>query len=282
MFSYFSHGLIRKYIIVFGSLFDDLTVQRYDNNGNHIQTIPVPLAYGPKQKFMVRLDTDPNLDRKIAISLPRMGFELQGITYDSTRKLNTVQKNSKASGTDNTVLKTQYMPVPYNFDIQLSIFVKNADDGTQIVEQILPYFRPEWGTTVNVVPEMGLSMDVPVVLTGLNIEDNYEGDFDTRRALIWNLNFTMKGYLYGPTSTSGVITRTQIDFHANTGLSTPRSSRVVLVPGLLANGAPTTNSAASINRNLIKSTDDYGFASNTFFYTDGLIYNPTIGADEKP
>jgi len=280
MFGYFSHGLIRKYIIVFGSLFDDITIQRYDNSGNHIQTLPVPLAYGPKQKFLVRLAADPDFEKKIGISLPRMGFEIQGISYDPSRKLNTIQKNSKVSGTDNTVLKTQYVPVPYNFDIQLSIFVKNADDGTQIIEQILPYFRPEWGTTINVIPEMGLSMDVPIILTGLNIEDNYEGDFDTRRALVWNLNFTMKAYLYGPTSTSGVITRTQIDFHANTHPLTPRSSRVVLVPGLLANGSPTTNSAASINRNLIKVTDDYGFASNTFFYTDGLSYNPKTGVDE--
>lgn len=282
MFSWFSHGLIRKYIIVFGSLFDDITVQRYDNDNNHVQTLPVPLAYGPKQKFLVRLEADPNLDRQVAISLPRMGFEIQGISYDPTRKLNTVTKNVKTASADNTVLKTQYTPVPYNIEIQLSIFVKNAEDGTQIIEQILPYFRPEWGTTVNVIPEMSLSMDVPIVLNSVSFEDTYEGDYLTRRALIWNLNFTMKAYLYGPTSTSGVITRTQIDFHANTALTTPRSSRIVIVPGLLANGAPTTNSAASIDRSLIKATDDYGFASNTFFYTDGFVYNPTTGSDEKP
>lgn len=280
MFGWFTHGLIRKYIIVFGSLFDDITVQRYDNDGNHVQTLPVPLAYGPKQKFLVRLQDDPNFDKKIAISLPRMGFEIQGITYDSVRKLNTVTKNIKISDSDPTVLKTQYTPVPYNIEVQLSIFVKNADDGTQIIEQILPYFRPEWGTTVNVIPELNLSMDVPIILNSVSFEDTYEGDFQIRRALIWNLNFTMKTYLYGPTTTQGVITRTQIDFHANTALLTPRSSRIVLNPGLLANGAPTTNSAASISRQLIKATDDYGFASNTFFFTDGFRYNPTTGSDE--
>lgn len=281
MFGWFSHNLIRKYIIVFGSLFDDITIQRYDNSGTHIQTLPVPLAYGPKQKFLVRLEGDPNLDRKVALSLPRMGFEIVGMSYDPTRKLNTVQKNIKTSDSDTTVLKTQYTPVPYNIEIQLAIMVKNADDGTQIIEQILPYFRPEWGTTINVIPEMNLSMDVPIILNSVSFEDTYEGDFQTRRALIWNLNFTIKGYLYGPTSTSGVITRTQIDFHANTAPFTPRSSRVVLVPGLLENGAPTSNSAASISRHLIEATDDYGFASNTFFYTDGFVYNPVTGNDES-
>jgi hypothetical protein len=118
-------------------------------------------------------------------------------------------------------------------------------------------------------------------LNSVDIEDSYEGDFLSRRALIWNLNFTMKGYLYGPTSTSGVITRAQIDLHPNTAITTSRTSRIVTVPGLLANGTPTTNSAASIDRRLIKSTDDYGFASNTFFYNDGLKYNPVTGRDEK-
>ena len=280
MFSWFTHGLIRKYIIVFGSLFDDITVQRYDNSGNHVQTLPVPLAYGPKQKFLVRLEDDPNFDKKVAISLPRMGFEIQGIAYDTVRKLNTVTKNIKTSSSDPTVLKTQYTPVPYNIEVQLSIFVKNADDGTQIIEQILPYFRPEWGTTVNVIPEMDLSMDVPIILNSISFEDTYEGDFDTRRALIYNLNFSMKAYIYGPVANQGVIKRTRIDFHANTAPLTPRSSRIVLVPSLLANGSPTTNSASSISRHLIEATDDYGFASNTFFFTDGFRYNPITGSDE--
>lgn len=267
-------------MILFGSYFDDITVQRYNSANTRIQTLGVPLAYGPKQKFLVRLATDPQLDRDVAIQLPRMGFELQNIAYDPTRKLNSTQKNFYVSGSDNTVNKTQYTPVPYNFDFLLSIFVKNADDGTQIIEQILPYFKPEWNSTVNLIPEMGISMDIPTILNSVDIEDSYEGDFLSRRALIWNLNFTMKGYLYGPTSTSGVITRAQVDLHPNTAITTSRTSRVVIVPGLLPNGQPTTNSAASIDRNLIKSTDDYGFASNTFFFNDGKRYNPQNGRDE--
>ena len=282
MFSYFRHQTIRRYIALFGSYFDDITVQRYDRNGNHIQTLGVPIAYGPKQKWLVRLDADANLDRDIAVQVPRMGFELTSISYDPERKLNTTQKNFYVSSSDNTVNKTQYVPIPYNIDIILSIYVKNAEDGTQIVEQILPYFRPEWNNSVNLIPEMNIAMDVPTILNSVDIEDTYESDFLNRRALIWNMNFTMKGYLFGPVSTSGVITRTQIDFHANTDISnSARVARVVTVPGLLANGSTTTNSSASISRNLIKSTDDYGFASNTFFYNDGLKYNPVTGRDEK-
>ena len=277
MFGYFSHGLIRKYVIVFGSMFNDLTIQRY-NGATRVQTLAVPIAYGPKQKFLVRLETDPNLDREIAISLPRLGFELTGISYDPIRKLNSTQKNSYVFS-DKTLLKTQYTPVPYNIDFTLSIMVKNADDGTQILEQILPYFKPEWNIAVNLVPEMNISMDIPTVLNSVSLQDAYDADFMSRRVLMWDLSFTMKGYLYGPISNSGVITRTQVDLYANTASDTPRSSRLVVVPGLLANNAPTTNSAASISRNLIDADDDYGFASNTFFFLDGLRYDPVSGGD---
>lgn len=211
MFGYFSHGLIRKYVIVFGSMFNDLTVQR-NSGSSRIQTLAVPIAYGPKQKFLVRLDTDPNLDREIAISLPRIGFELSGISYDSNRKLNSAQKNTY-DHTDKNFRKTQYTPVPYNIDFTMSIFVKNADDGTQILEQILPYFKPEWNMSVNLVPEMNIKMDIPTVLNSVDLEDTYDGDFQTRRAIIWNLNFTMKGYLYGPVSNQGVIKRISVDIY---------------------------------------------------------------------
>ena len=211
MFGYFSHGIIRKHVIVFGSMFNDITIER-KNAGTRVQTLAVPIAYGPKQKFLVRLETDPNLDREIAISLPRIGFELSGISYDSNRKLNSAQKNTY-DHTDKNFRKTQYTPVPYNIDFTMSIFVKNADDGTQILEQILPYFKPEWNMSVNLVPEMNIKMDIPTVLNSVDLEDTYDGDFQTRRAIIWNLNFTMKGYLYGPVSNQGVIKRIAVDIY---------------------------------------------------------------------
>ena len=280
MLGFFKHDTIRNSVIIFGSLFDDITVQRYDNNITHTQTLPVPIAYGPKMKFLVRLDTDPNLDRKIAISVPRIGFEITGLLYDSSRKLNTSIKDSYILA-DNTSVLTQYVPVPYNIDFSLSIFVKNADDGTQILEQILPYFRPEWSVTANMIPQMHIVKDIPIILNSVGFADGYDGDFLNRRALTWDLSFTMKTYLYGPVTTSGIITRAQIDFHPDIALNTARTSRIVVVPGLQANGAPTTNSAASIDRSLINADDDYGFAANTFFYSDGFVYNPVTGRDEK-
>jgi len=264
MFGYFSHGIIRKHVIVFGSMFNDITIER-KNAGTRVQTLAVPIAYGPKQKFLVRLEADPNLDREIAMSLPRLGFELAGITYDPSRKLNSTQKNSYVFS-DKTLLRTQYTPVPYNMDFILSIMVKNADDGTQILEQILPYFKPEWNISVNLIPEMKIAMDVPTILNSVSLQDTYDGDFQTRRALIWDLNFTMKGYLYGPVSSQGIITRTSSNFYADTTLGTEKSSQLVLVPGLQSDGTSTANSAASIHRDLIDADDDYGFAANTFFF----------------
>ena len=184
MFGYFSHGIIRKHVIVFGSMFNDITIER-KSAGTRVQTLAVPIAYGPKQKFLVRLDADPNLDREIAISLPRLGFELTGISYDPSRKLNSTQKNSYVFS-DKTLLRTQYTPVPYNIDFVLSIMVKNADDGTQILEQILPYFKPEWNISVNLIPEMNITMDIPTVLGSVSLQDAYDGAFQTRRALIWD------------------------------------------------------------------------------------------------
>mgnify|MGYP001158142792 FL=1 len=264
MFGYFSHGIIRKHVIVFGSMFNDITIER-KNAGTRVQTLAVPIAYGPKQKFLVRLEADPNLDREIAMSLPRLGFELAGITYDPSRKLNSTQKNSYVFS-DKTLLRTQYTPVPYNIDFILSIMVKNADDGTQILEQILPYFKPEWNISVNLIPEMKIAMDVPTILNSVSLQDTYDGDFQTRRALIWDLNFTMKGYLYGPVSSQGIITRTSSNFYADTTLGTEKSSQLVLIPGLQSDGTSTANSAASIHRDLIDADDDYGFAANTFFF----------------
>jgi len=282
MFEYFNHGTMRRMVIVFGSMFNDINVQRYDNNGNRIQTLAVPLAYGPKQKFLVRLDTDPNLDREVAISLPRMGFELTGITYDGTRKLNTTRKNTNVSTTDDTVNLSQYTPVPYNLDFVLSIFVKNADDGTQILEQILPYFKPEWNIEVNMISSMNIKMDIPTILNSVSFQDVYDGDYQSRRSIIWDLNFTMKSYFYGPVNTSGVITRSQIDIRPEIALDTPRVERLTLVPGLLANGSPTTDSSLSVDRNQINSGDDFGFAEDIFEFQDGKVFNPVTGQDELP
>ena len=259
----FYFGTIRKYVIAFGNLFNDIYVQRLDSNGNRIQTLAVPLAYGPKEKWLVRLVQDPNLDADVAITLPRMGFEITSLTYASQRKLSSTIKNSRLKTSDLDRVETQFVPVPYDINILLSIFVRNADDGAQIVEQIVPYFRPEFVTNVRLIPEMGIVSDTPVVLQDVSIEDTYEGDFDTRRALIYNMNFSMKAYFYGPVSNSGVIKRTIIPIAVDTAADAPFLEKITVTPSQFANGAPLTspsaNSALSVNLDQISANSDFGF-----------------------
>ena len=259
----FYHESIRKYIIVFGNMFNGIYVQRFNNAGTRIQNIKVPIAYGPKQKFLTRLYQDPNLDKDVAISLPRMGFEMTGITYAANRKTTGLYKNVTVNTSDKSKVKSQYQPVPYDFNITLSVFVRNADDGAQIVEQILPYFQPEWTNNVKLIPSMNITLDVPTVLQSTTLEDTYEGDFESRRALIYNLDFLMKGYVFGPVTNSGIIKRTIIDFAPNMPES-PVEERVKLTPGLLANGQPTTNSLASVAIGNISANDNYGIAEDFF------------------
>jgi len=264
------HSIIRKYIIMFGTMFNDIDVQRFNTAGERIQTLRVPIAYGPKEKFLVRLAQDPNFDKDVAISLPRMSFEITSMLYNSTRKLPSTQKNVYTY-TDKDQLKYQYTPVPFDINIALSVFVKNADDGVQILESILPFFTPEWTNSVNLIPELKLKMDVPVVFNDISTEDTYEGDFATRRALIHTLNFTVKGYLFGPVRTQGVIKRAIATTNIETtdGSSSAISSILTATPGLTANGTPTSDSTITLPPEQIDSTDDYGFIEDQQFFGGG-------------
>ena len=193
----FHHNTLRKYVILFGTVFNNIYVTRQNAGGETVQTIKVPLSYGPKEKYLASLEGNPNLDNKVAVTVPRISFEMTTFQYDPERKLNTLNRKVKNN-------KSQYQPVPYNISFQMSILVKNAEDGTKIVEQILPYFTPEWTASVHLVPDMEDDpWDIPIILNDISSEDTYEGNFETRRAIIWTLNFTMKGYLFGPTKQIG-------------------------------------------------------------------------------
>jgi len=287
--SQFYHQSLRKYVIMFGNMFNDIVVKQYNRDGTTASAIMVPIAYGPKEKFLVRTQQDPNLDQQISIQLPRLAFEMTTLNYDGTRRFNSKGKNIVVTA-DSNKADYQHMPVPYDMTFNLYAYVRNADDGAQILEQIVPYFGPEWTNTVKVIPGMNLTIDIPTVLNTVSIEDTYDGSFENRRAIIYTLDFTVKGYFYGPVRRQGLIKRAQVDFGvvANSAgkitlddvARTGRSSRVVITPGLLANGSPTTNSAASIPYTLIAANSNFGFASNTFFFTDGLKYNPRTGNDE--
>jgi hypothetical protein len=263
----FYHETIRNIIVGFGTLFNDIHVVRKNNSGVVTQSMKVPLAYGPKQKWLARLDQDAGLDSKVAITLPRMGFEIQNLTYDPARKLNRVQKfkKVKASASNSNKLDTQFMPVPYNLNIQLYAMAKNSDDALQMVEQILPYFQPDYTLTIKDMPEMGVARDIPIVLNSINYEDNYQGDYAERRAIMYTLDFTTKFYLYGPVTSSKVIKTVQVDQYTDLpDVSPTREQRYTATPN------PTSADA----------DDDFGFNETTSFYEDAKNYDTETGEDK--
>ena len=215
---YFYNESFRKTIIAFGSLFNDIAITRKNSAGTEVHTLKVPLAYGPKQKFITRLEQDPGDNQAIAMTLPRIGFEIAGFAYDPVRKLNRIIKKKIVSTEADKKLQqmsVQYTPVPYDVGFELFVMTKNSDDGIQIVEQILPYFQPEYTVSIKEVPEMDTIRDVPVVLNSISYEDTYAGDFTERRAIIYTLNFTAKAYVYGPVTTAKPITKVQVDTYDN-------------------------------------------------------------------
>jgi len=211
----FYHGIIRKTIVSFGSLFSDIYIDRKQGDsvtGETLQRLQIPLAYAPKEKWIVRLDSDPNLENHTYVSLPRMSFEITGYQYDAVRKTNRMQKIT--CGDSSTAMSYMYSPVPYNIDISLYILTKTQEDAMQIIEQILPTFTPEYTLSINVVPEMNVKQDVPVILNSITVQDDYEGDFQTRRFVTHTLTFTLKTNLYGAVSGQGVIS----EVNANIGV----------------------------------------------------------------
>lgn len=264
------HGILRKYVIMFGNMFNDIDVVRYNNAGTAVQTIRVPIAYGPREKFLARLRADPNLDRDVAIQLPRLAFEMTNVTYAPERGLNKLQRNVGIRTGDNDTLRSVRTPTPYDIDFTLHGMFANQEDAVQVVEQILPFFRPEWTHTLTLVPEVGDKYDVPTLLKDMTIEDTYEADFQTRRAILYTFNFTVKGYLFGPTTNKGVIKRTIIDLSANSVVGVPNNVRLDINPGLLANGSPTTNATASIATTSISANSDYGYTFEKDDYFDGV------------
>lgn len=272
MFTQFYFDLIRKYIILFGTLFNNIHISRTDSAGNITMLERVPLSYGPRDKMLARVTQDPNIDRPTATyPLPMISFEMDGFDYDSSRKLQTIVRMAYNNPNDSTQRNNQWMPVPYNIRFKLSILCKNAEDGTKIVEQILPYFTPDWTVTAILIPEMNIKHDIPVILTNVQLDDVYDGDFKERRSMVWTLEFLLKGYLYGPVKTTKVIKYADVNFHIPQDIenyaNTPISAAVNIQPGLTANGQPTSNSSLSVPVDQILATDDFGFVTNITEYS---------------
>ena len=262
----FYHETIRNIVIAFGTMFNDIQLIRKDNSGTITQTMKVPLAYGPREKFLVRLREDADLTKQVAITLPRIGFEIKNLAYDSARKMSRVQRFKKVKGANTKQLDTQYMPVPYNLEFELYVMAKQSDDALQIVEQILPYFQPDYALTINDMADMGITRDIPIVLGNIGYEDSYDGEFTTRRALVYTLSFTTKFYLYGPVTSAKVIKTVQVDQYTDLPDKSPkREQRYKVTP------SPSTADA----------DDDFGFNETVSFYQDAQGYNSETGEDDN-
>ena len=210
MFGHFYNNSVRKLVVGFGTLFNEIDVKRYNADDTVKETLRVPLGYGPKEKFLVRLRQPASIDDdvKVRMTAPRLGFELTGFAYDPTRKRNTLSKRITTGAADGvSSVRKNFAEVPYTFDFSLSVFVRHMDDGLQIIEQILPYFTPEFTVTLN-LNALAQKIDVPIVLTSVTNTAEYDGDFDSGRLINFDLNFTAKSYVYGPIKDSKIITQT--------------------------------------------------------------------------
>ena len=264
--SHFYNEGMRKLTIAFGQLFNNIIVQNKNSTGAITKRFKVPLAYAPKVKFLVRLDEQSNLEnRQFATTLPRLGFEITGLSFDPSRKLNKMNKTIKVKeNEDGKVNYYNYTPVPYNINFSLYSFTATAENGLMIIEQILPWFQPEYTVTMKVIPEMDITRDIPIILNSVNYEDSYNGEFTQRRAVIYTLNFTAKTYLYGPMNNSKVIKKVQDDLYSDIDTSNKaREERITVVPN------PTTADA----------DDDFGFTTTIDFFADSKKFDPSTGSD---
>lgn len=203
------HGIIKKAIVAFGRMFSEIQIERTDEAGATLQTLNVPIAYGPKEKWLVRLEQDPNLETNVNTILPRMSFEIVGLTYDGSRKSNKMTKIASYNLQTDT-LKTQFSPVPYNLDIELNLLTKTTEDALAVVEQIAPIFTPDYTLSINAIPDLNIVNDVPIILNGISFQDSYDGDFQSRREIVYTFNFTMKVNIFGSITSSGIIKKANV------------------------------------------------------------------------
>ena len=261
--NYFYHQNIRKTIIAFGNLFNSISIKHEDGDGNDYSEVRVPLAYGPTQKFLARLDQQSNLNKPVAITLPRMSFEMNSLKYDAARKTSVAQTYK---ATSENGIKKVYLPVPYNIGFELNIMAKLNDDVLQIIEQILPFFQPAFTVTIDMVDIIGENKDIPIILDDISFRDDYEGDFSTRRILLYTLQFTAKTYLFGPISDSvdGLIRKVQVDMYSSTDVQTARREMRYTVTPDPIDADPE---------------DDFGFNESWEFLPDSKVYSPVKRID---
>jgi len=276
--TYFYHEIIRKTVISFGTLFNDVHVRHQDASGKDISEMKVPVSYGPRQKFLARIQQQPDLNKATQISLPRMSFEVNNITYDPSRKTGVTQTFKVKDGKQ---VKKVFMPVPYNLGFELNILTKLQDDSLQILEQVLPFFQPGFTLTIDLVNSIGEKRDVPMVLDSINFTDDYEGNFETRRALIYTLNFTAKTFMFGPVadSTDGLIRKVQLDYYTDTNTRTASREMRYTVAAKAKKDYNEDTVIDQYDDPLIPPGDDFGFTETSTFFGDGKDFSPTRKVD---
>ena len=303
------HETIRKYVAVFGTLFNDINIQRRNSAGVITEQVKVPIAYEARDKLILRTRAGV-ADGSVAATLPRMGFVMNGITYDGTRKLNTVGQVFAANTASSSNLLKQYNPVPYNFDFVLTAMVDSSEDGAQIFEQIVPFFTPEFAVSVNLIPSMNLKPDISIILNGTTVEDSYEGELTVRREIIWGFNFVMKGYIY-PDIKSGTVTKEVIvnlrtpadeaevpeyiiledstDFTTNYLLLDADAGSPTATGNMkfITETSSTSSGAAGIKSRVtvspgpgdVTANDDFGYTQTEEYFNDNIDTNLTTGLD---
>ena len=257
---------IRKTVVAFGTLFNNIEIQKVDpQTKTVIEVEKVPLGYGPKNKFLTRLEQNPEVGRKVAIQLPRLYFEMTGINYDNARKTSPIQKYRTVVNDNGNEVRVQYVPVPYNMDFELGIIAKSQDDGLQIIEQILPYFQPNFNLTLNFIPDMDEKRDVAVILNSVDYEDDWEDDFMQRRSIIWTLNFTAKSYIYGPFNQAGIIRKATVYESVGDLNQSRRNAAYSYTPKALEDNN-NDGVIDSLDDALVMPDDDFGFNEGIEFF----------------
>ena len=255
------HSSIKKYVALFGTLFNDIIINREDESGDIIQSLKVPIMYAPRDKMLARIREHPDLTRPMSTVLPRMSFAITDISYDNTRKLTTTGRIYKRASANNTPA-TVYNPVAYTIGFDLNIFSHTIEDGTKIVETILPFFTPDWTVTAQLLPDAEVTMDIPVLLKNVAHDDAYEGDYSERRTIVWTLSFDMSVYFYGPVRHPKIIKVANTNFFASSTADFDIAEHDLTVnirPGLTAGGEPTSNSSLTVPIDQISANDNYGY-----------------------
>lgn len=264
--SYHYNQIIRKCVVGFGTLFNNIEIRKLNDDGSTYQRMKVPLAYGPRQKFLARLEEQPDLGRPNAMTLPRISFQMNGMSYDPTRKQSPVQYC--LSNADSEGVRKTYVPVPYNLEFEVNIMSKTQDDALQMVEQIVPYFQPSFNLSIKLVEEAGIVKDIPIVLSSIDFNDDYEGDFETRRIIVYTIRFTVKTYIYGPTTDVGEIKKAIVKEYSSTDRTINSRYRQYEVTPKALEDINEDGVINTIDDSLLTADDDFGFNETVSYFED--------------